>query len=476
MASRDSLRDPRRQARRGLTPVAGVAGVALLATLVAGGGACTCSKSGESAGDDAGTAAAGDASEDVAAANAEHGEPGGLSAPIAAARGDHGDVVVAGLDVLARAIRVQRISEKDEVLADRTVLEGVAWSSESELKVVPAAAGVAITWHGLRAGKLVRQLVILGADLAPTAKVLDVSAASCATRDALWFTDGKRVHARPWTGKPSRFDLPKDKDAALVCGSHRAFALLDEEEGTSVVMFGGAPLANGDAGADGGADAGASPVMQLLKESDFGEDDQRERSEYTVGDDVGVVRLGTSGAVTLREVRGGAPGPLHKLRTAIPRDDDVVAVDASPRVVVIVFSEDVSDSCAKDGGTSMVGSTRVKALRIDRTTFEESLVELSPGMCAREVGPFFTGAQGDDVSVAWVERLPIAGKSRAPIASLAHRVVPAAGPAPDLVRVEQPADALVDAACDGTRCYAVALARRAGMDAMVPGLAKVIRY
>ena len=51
---------------------------------------------------------------------------GGLSAPIAAARGEHGDVVVAGLDVAAHAIRVQRISAKDEVVADRTVLDGVA--------------------------------------------------------------------------------------------------------------------------------------------------------------------------------------------------------------------------------------------------------------------------------------------------------------------------------------------------------------
>ena len=46
----------------------------------------------------------------------------------------------------------------------------------------------------------------------------------------------------------------------------------------------------------------------------------------------------------------------------------------------------------------------------------------------------------------------------------------------ELVRTEQPSDALVDAGCDGTRCYAVALARRPGMDAMVPGYARVIRY
>jgi hypothetical protein len=65
---------------------------------------------------------------------------------------------------------------------------------------------------------------------------------------------------------------------------------------------------------------------------------------------------------------------------------------------------------------------------------------------------------------------------RAPIAGLAHRAVPPSGPAGELARIEQPADALVDAGCDSARCYAVALARRAGMDAMVPGLARVVRY
>lgn len=459
MASRDSL----------LAPVALFALVA-----VVGGGGCTCSKANESSGDDASAAATIDASDDASAHVAASGDSGGLSAPIAGAHGDHGDVVAAGLDVRARAIRVQRISDKDEVLADRTVFEGVAWSSESELKVVPAAAGAAVTWRGLRNGKLVRQLAVLGPDLAPIGNVVDVAAASCATRDAIWFTDGKRVHMRPWSGAPARFELPKDKDAALVCGSHRAFALLDDEEGTSMVTFGGAPVEKADKAEKADkTDAGAMP---LLKEADFGEDDQRERSEYTVGDDIGVVRLAASGMISVREVRGGAPGPLHKLKTAIGRDDDVVAVDASPRVVVVVFTEDVSDACAKDGSAPTVGSTRVKALRIDRTTFDESVVELSPGMCAREVGPFFTGAQGDGVAVAWVERVPIAGQSRAPIAALAHRLVPAAGPAPELARIEQPADALVDAGCDSTRCYAVALARHAGMDAMVPGFAKVVRY
>ena len=129
--------------------------------------------------------------------HAEHGEPGGLSAPIGGARGEQGEVVVAGLDVPAGSIRVQRISAKDEVVADRTVLAGVAWSTESDLKLLPAAGGVAITWRGLRGGKLVRQMLVLGPDLAPKGDVIDVAAASCATQDALWFTDGKRVTCAP---------------------------------------------------------------------------------------------------------------------------------------------------------------------------------------------------------------------------------------------------------------------------------------
>lgn len=444
-------------------------GLALLLTAIAAsGGACTCSKGNEPAQADSGgtgtasssgATASGEASQDA-------GGGGGLSAPIAAARVEHGEVVVAGLDVAARAIRVQRISAKDEVLAERTVFEGAGWTSESELRMMPAGAGIALVWRGLRAKKPVRQALVLGADLAPVGEPTDVAAGSCATRDALWYTDGKRIHSRPWAASATHASLPGDKEGAvLVCGAHRAFGLLDEDDGTSLVSWGGV---------DGGA--GGVTLTSLLKESEFGEDEQRERSEYTVGDDVGVVRLSVGGAVSMREVHAGAAGPLRKLKTTIPRDDDVVAVDASPRAVVVVFTEDVGEACPKGDGAAANVSTRVKALRVDRTTFEESVVELSAGMCGREVGPFFTGALGDGVSVAWVERLPVAGMSRAPIAGLAHRSVPASGPAGELARIDQPADALVDAGCDGARCYAVALARRAGMDAMVPGLARVIRY
>jgi hypothetical protein len=413
-------------------------------------------------------------SKNVPAASSADTGPGreraGLSAPLAAAHVANGEVIVAALDVSAKAIRVQRLGAKDEVIADRIVLGDVTWSTDSDLKVsAHPKEGAAVTWRGLRGGKLVRQLVILGPDLAPRGEPADVAAASCATRDAVWLSDGSHAISRPWSGAVQRLDLPKGDDVSLLCGPNRAFAVLEGEERTSLH-----PLTprSGDAGS---IETKQEPALTVMRESDFGEDEQRELSEYTVGDDVGVVRLGGSGAVAVREIVGGALGPLRKLKTLIPRDDDVVAVDASPKVLSIVYTQDASSACPQGSSGSTVVSTKVTALRIDRVTFDESTVELSPGRCAHEVGPFHTGVIGDGVSVAWTERTGGAGRARAPIAGIAHTLVTPSG-SPALARIDEPADALVDAGCDGSLCYAAALLRREGTDGMVPGFVKIIRY
>jgi hypothetical protein len=299
---------------------------------------------------------------------------------------------------------------------------------------------------------------MVGADLARKGSPVEVSGPSCATKDAIWFTNGKRAHARSWSGATIDVDLPKEKEASLVCGMTRAWAFLEEDDGTSFL-----PL--------GAVDGGRASTVRLIRESDFGEDEQRERSEYAVGDDFGVVRLASSGALAFREVKDGVVGTLKKARSKIPHDDDVVAVDASPRALVVVFTQDASSACPEGQA-----STRVSALRIDRGSSEETEVVLSPGMCSREVGPFFTGAVGDGVSVAWVERVPAAGKPKASIVALAHAFVPASGPAQAVQRLDVAADALVDAGCDSDRCYAAALERKSGTDGMVPGPIRVLRY
>ncbi len=370
----------------------------------------------------------------------------------------NGEVVVAGLDAAAGVVRVQRIDANDRVVADRAVLTNVAGSTDAEIKVsANPTEGVAVTWRGLRAGKLVRQLVVLGPDLAPRGEPTDVSAASCATTDAVWLSDGKAAIARSWKGATRKVELPKEEDSSLLCGASHAFALIESEDRTGIV-----PLSFGDA---------PRAPLTVLRESEFGDDEQRELAEYTVGEDVGIVRLGMSGTIGVREITKGALGPLRKLKTSIPKDDDVVAVDASPKVLVIVFTQDVSSACPSASG-SIVASTKVSALRVDRQTFEESTVEISPGRCEHEVGPFFTGVVGDGVSVAWTERTGGLGRARAPIAGLAHVVLAQAGNA-TLARIEQAVDALVDAGCDGTRCYAAALVPG---DAGAASSVRVLRY
>src|SRR5688572_9992797 len=83
-------------------------------------------------------------------------ESSGFTTPLAATHVGNGAVIVAGLDVGAKALRVKKLGEHDEVLGERTLLDGLASSPESELKIVPAAGGAAITWRGMRHGKIVR--------------------------------------------------------------------------------------------------------------------------------------------------------------------------------------------------------------------------------------------------------------------------------------------------------------------------------
>jgi hypothetical protein len=425
--------------------------------LVPAGGGCRCGRGADA--DGPSTSSSNEPAVVETRAPGVDGGGGVFSAPIAAAHETGGDVLVAGLDVPAKAIQLLRIGPSDEVRARTTAFSDVKWSSEADLKVMASGGGgAAVTWRGLRAGKLGRSLVTVSADLGKVAAPVEVTGPSCATRDSIWFTDGKRAHSRSWTGATVDIDLPKDREAALVCGTTRAWAFLEEDDGTSFL-----PLAS--------PDGGRASASVLLREADFGEDEQRERSEYTFGDELGIVRLASSGMVAYREVKDGTVGALKKARTKIPHDDDVVAVDATSRALAIVFTQDASSSCP-DGQAS----TKVSALRIDRATGEETSLELSTGICTREVGQFFTGAVGDAVSVAWVERVPAAGKPKAPIVALAHASVPATGAAQAVKRIDVAADALVDAGCDAERCYAVALERRSGTDGMVPGPIRVLRY
>lgn len=412
--------------------------------------------------------------------------PPGLSGPIAAANVGGGDVLVAALDAQTKSIVVQRINSRDEVVAKGTALSEVSGSSDSELKLIvenvgaanDADAGVSedggaaprtgdalVVWRGLRGGKLVRQYVVLnGSDLKPKGDPTEALAAFCATRDAVWFSDGSKASSRPWAGsagtKGEKVDLPKEKDASLLCGQHRAFAVLEEDERTSVLPLGHPPV-----------DAGPHAIgpVTMMRDNDFGEDEQRELSEYTVIDDVGFVRLSASGALAIRELTSGsaAPGALKRLKTQIKKDDDVVAVEASTKFIVIVYTQDVSDTSDAEV------CTKVAALRVDRATLEESVLDLSSGRCGHEVGPFWTATIADAITIAWPERTSATiGKPRAPIVALAHAQITPTNK-PTLARIEQSAEAIADASCTVEGCFAAALIRSAPSD---KGVVKIIRY
>lgn len=389
-----------------------------------------------------------------------------LSTPIAAAHVGS-DVIVAAYDADAKVIRAQRIDPKDAVIAEGVLLRDVEAGTDTELKVVARGdeghvAG-ALMWRGLHDKKPVRELVMFEPkskpgssvqSLEPRGEVSEVPAASCATRDGLWFADGARALSFPFKGVASKMSLPKDKEASLLCAQHRAFAVLEEDERTSVLVL----------GADGAAE------IPMVREADFGEDEQRELAEYSVGDDVGFVRLAASGAVAVRELEGTTPTPIKRLKRLIPRDSDVVAVDASSSQIVVVYTEDVADAGADDREST--ACTRVSVIRIERSSFEESSRELAPPRCGVEVGPFFTSAVGAGaVSVAWAERAStVVGKPRAPIVGLSYATIQGAPTAPK--RIDVAAEALVDAGCSSDSCYAAALVRSdSGRGAI-----KILRY
>lgn len=428
-------------------PCERIVGVIGLGMLVSVGGCRSCSKDSAGSSEGGGT-----------------GKPGRpeagftSSAPIAAAHAGDGSVLVGGVDLGSHTVRIVRIDADDRVGEPHVVLGDVGWSADAEMKLhVRAKEGAFVTWRGTRDGKLVRQLVRLDAELSAKGEPAAIPMASCATRDALWVADGSRAVSRPWNGAPASIELPREDDSSILCAASRGYAVVEDDERMSLL-----PLA-----------PGAKPV-EMLREKDFGSDERRDLAEYTVGDDVGVLRIADSGALAIRELHDAAASALHRLKTSIAKDDAVVAVDASADTLAIFYTHESSAGCDAKSGDVVV-ATNVKVVRVDRKTFEESVVDVASGKCGVDVGPFFTGVLGSAVSVAWAERAGGAGKPRAPIVGLVHATVATKGSV-SAKRIEQPADVLVDAGCDGKQCYAVALVRPEGAASEAPGAIKVLRY
>jgi hypothetical protein len=391
-------------------------------------------------------------------------DPSVFSAPIAAARVAHQDVI-AGLVAAEGVVRVVGMAAgKPAWGAD--ALTGVAWAPDAELHVQPAGdAGVALVWRGTRDGKIARTLVVVGPHGELRGAPVDVGAGFCATGDGLaWIdphsTGPSRVMARRWSDAAASevLTVSPDRDPALACGDHAVVVLGDgDDDLTAAAFVPGAPA--------------AKPTV-AIRDSDFGDDDEREHDVYTVGDDLGLVRVGSAGAVHLRDIpQGGTPSSWRRLKATIPADDDVVAVDGDADATFVVYTHDADDACPGIGSTAEA----VKAIRVDRKTGAESVLDLAPADCDHAPGPFWVAPSAPGgATVGWVERATKLPPKAPPIAGVALRTW--TGGAMKARHVDLHADAVSDAGCDASGCSIAALVRPDGSDGMSPETIQVVAY
>jgi len=429
---------------------------------------CTCGNK-QGAGQPAPTASSGPAA--VSASEASAPAPAAsataiFSAPIAGSRRDGSDVV-AGLVVTSKLVRALGLSGAgSEPVWTSDALTDVTWAPDSDLRAIPTAGGLVLVWHGLRDGKSRRTLVRVDAHGGLLGGPQDVDAAYCVTAGGVaWIearsSGGSRVVARGWSESDARpvTNIPADRDPALLCADDDVVALGGGDDDLSAtVLTPGQPAAR--------------PTFTLVREADFGDDDEREHYPYTVGDDVGIVRVGSSGALALRRVpKGGAPSAWKRLKHTIPADDDVVAVDGDSSSVVIVYTRDADDACPGVASTA----ESVRALRVDLVSWDEKTFDLAPASCERYPGPFWITWSTAGTIIGWVDRRAGAASGAPPIAGSSFRVLSADGGLRSR-SIEQPADALVDMGCDARGCAVAALVRPPDGDGMQPEAIQVLAY
>jgi hypothetical protein len=269
------------------------------------------------------------------------------------------------------------------------------------------------------------------------------------------------VFSRPWSEPAARDVLAVSSEhdpPSLVCGDHAVVILGENDDDLTAAWF--VP-----------GDAAPQHPRVVIRDADFGDDEEREHDTYSFGDDLGLVRIGASGSLAFRDVpRDGTPTPWHKVKRPVPADDDVVAVDGDGSAILVVMTHDSEAACPGVGSTA----AGIRAIRIDRKTGDDSLLELAPADCAVTPGPFWISDSPQGQIVSWVERRERTSADAPPISSLAYRVV-----RPDGVRsakIDQPSDALAEGACDSVGCTVAALVRSPGADAMQPSEIRVLAY
>ncbi len=383
-----------------------------------------------------------------------------FSAPIAGARVASGEAIAVGLVVANKTITAARVDANGHAAWTRAIVNDVSWSQDAELHAWPIAAGALVVWRGPVGAKSAHVGVVVAPDGRVVDGPFDVGSFVCATDDGAAWSEpgakGTRVKLRAWSAGGAHDEIGPTllDEFTLTCGAHRAYVVVEGDEATATRLF------------TIGDPANTQPIA--IVPSALGRDEERDLFAWADGDEVGVVRIAQSGSVTAADVHGSAIAPLHADGARVPPEDDVVAIDADARTISLVTTHDESDACPDGRGGSSVHALRIARQDAGKTT---SLL-LSPSACSRDVGPFWTNRLGASLVVAWTERVS-AAKHAAPVAGLAYRALEEGAM---LAHIALSADALTDAGCDATRCYAVALTREPGADGMKPEAIRVVSY
>jgi len=409
--------------------------------------------------------------------NVAAGEAGRFREPVAAARAVNKDAFVAGLDVSGTKLRVERIGPDGHVVAAAAIVDGVQATPEAALRLFPAKDGVALVWHGLRGHQASSEMMVLDSELRRvTPSPVVVGRVACGARAGLWSVDGDAVRYRPWepAARSTTVTSPPETELSLVCSDRASYMLSEGEGQTGSVAVAKLPDAVGDADR-----RLAVPRVDLR----LAAHEPRHRAAFISPDGAGVVELDDTGALTMSEVRNGSVVPNRTLKTRVSDETELVAVEANASFVVIVLTEERTELCAPRGlGAPAV---LIEALRVNRADYTESRITLASrsATCGREVGPFFLSPVGPaQIAMAWVERQPVIGESRAPIAAVVHGRLGLDSPFTERrvdVRLNESSDpwvALADGGCDDARCVAVAFTKRAAVDGASALLPKVVEY
>jgi hypothetical protein len=383
-----------------------------------------------------------------------------FSAPIAAVRVRRADIV-AGLIAAEGVLRVTSLGQGGSAWSV-DALSGVSWTPDADLRLLPAADGTLLVWRGLLHGRRSASAVLLGPKGQRLAGPFEVGPVLCTTSAGVaWIAPGSpgpaRVLGRRWTDPLAReaVAVPAGRSASVVCGDHDVFVLGEGDDDLTA-----SPFAPGDV-------ATGAPV-QAMADAEHA-DDERDHETFTAGDDLGLVRIGSSGVVTTRTIpAGGAPSPWHRLDRRLQAGDDVVAVDGDAGATWVVFEREVEDAC----GAGPAGAS-VHVLRVDRATGAESALDLAGVACDATRGPFWIASAPTATAVAWVERAGSSAAGSAPVRAIEVRVLASAARAS---RIALSADAVADEGCDQDGCFVAALVRPPGDDATRPERIAVLRY